>query len=135
MRSKVCTLLLNSLINKRKHCELKCNSIFTDVWLMSNFIGISKRQIGNSWVRHKHLSESENANSYPNLLEFWNSQVIELDTSSYRNQKILIAMYIRNQTSDINFEVLLNRWQMCQKKVFYLLLLLPLLFWCPEPIS
>ena len=48
-------------------------------------------------------------------MEFWKSQVIELDTSSYQNQKILIAMYIRNQTSDINFEVLLTAGR-CVKK-------------------
>ena len=29
----------------------------------SDFIGILKPQIGNSWVRHKQLSESENSDS------------------------------------------------------------------------
>lgn len=59
-----------------------------------------KPHMGNSWVRHKQLLESESADGFPILSEFWNlkCEILELGTCSYQNLKIFIA------TSEKNFQ-------------------------------
>ena len=43
-----------------------------------------KPHMGNSWVRHKQLLESESADGFPILSEFWNlkCEILELGTRS-----------------------------------------------------
>ena len=71
------------------------------------FYRILKPQIGRFWVSHKQLSELGNADWFAILSEFWDlkSEILESDTSSYRNRKIPIATS-ETKFSDINLEKL-----------------------------
>lgn len=59
-----------------------------------------KPHMGNSWVKHKQLLESESADGFPILSKFLNlkCEILQSGTCSYQNLKILIV------TSEKNFQ-------------------------------
>ena len=93
---KVSTLFAIKMHSLKEKLKAKNKTLRVDMPFLidARFYRMKKPQIGNSWARHKQLSESESADGLPILSEFWNlkSEILESDTSSYRNRKIPIAI-------------------------------------------